>query len=146
MAHLAAALILLLSPAARAQNLRGTLSAPALPTVRLSPGLGAAALSPSAPLLALPRFAAPVLPTAILSGVEGPALTLSAAALPNPVIPAATPAAAKATMESVSAAAAPALQALSKPNVSGSAAHGVGIALEDALTGRRSAGAVFAAP
>lgn len=136
MAHLTAALILLLTPAAQAQNLRGTLSAPALPTVRLSPGLGAAALAPSAPLLALPRLAAPVLPT----------LTPTAAALPNPVIPAAMPAAAKATLEGVSVAAAPALQALAAPNVSGSAAHGVGVALEDALTGRRSAGAVFAAP
>lgn len=75
-----------------------------------------------------------------------PALTPTAAALPNPVIPAATPVAAKATLEGVSAAAAPALQALTAPNVSGSAAHGVGVALEDALTGRRSAGAVFAAP
>lgn len=144
MAHLTLALVLLLPPAAQAQNLRASLSAPVLPTVRFSPGLGAAAVAPLASPLLAPRLSAPLLPAA------APALTLTAAALPAPVIPvlpavpAAAPAPAKATLANVTEAAAPALQAL--PNASGPAAHGVGVSLEDALTGRRSAGAVFAAP
>lgn len=122
-------LSLLLAVPASAQNLRGTLSTPALPTLRLSPGLGvSAAAAPLASPTLLPSLAAPVLPTAVN------------------VLPAATPVAAKATMANVVAVAAPALQAISRPNVSGAAAHGAGITLEDALTGRRSAGAVFAAP
>ncbi|TBR24702.1 hypothetical protein EPO15_03540, partial [bacterium] len=123
-------LILMLSayPAA-AQNLRATLGTTALPTVRLSPGLGTAAALPLASPLLTPSLVAPVLPAL------QPTL-----AVPAPAV------AAKTTLAAVHEAAAPALQALSAPNVSGSAAHGVGVSLEDALTGRRSAGAVFAAP
>ena len=131
MAYTVLSLIVALAANASAQNLRATLAAPALPVVRVAPVLPVAAPTLAAPTLSL---SAPVLAPAFAA----PRLTPVAAAAAAPI---AVPAAAQAQAH-----AAPALEALAAPAPSAASAHAAGITLEDALTGRRSYGAVFAAP
>ena len=114
-----------------ALNLRPTLVAPMVPTVTIAPVLPSLTLTPT---LAAPALTMPA-----------PTLT---PALPMAVVPAALPvAAAKAApLAPIAQAAAPALQAVASPALGTAGLHAAGRSLEDALTGRSSAGAVFAAP
>lgn len=131
MAYTVLSLIVALAANASAQNLRATLAAPALPVVRVAPVLPVTAPTLAAPTLSL---SAPILAPAFAA----PRLTPVAAAAAAPI---AVPAAAQAQAH-----AAPALEALAAPAPSAASAHAAGVTLEDALTGRRSYGAVFAAP
>lgn len=134
-------LVSLLAAPAAAQNLRPTLALPGAPTVRVTPVLPSAPVSPSLATPLLPSLTpAPVLPPAAVHILQpAAALAASAQAAPEQAV-------AAVTLKAVVSAAQPALDALKTPSVSGAAAHAAGLTLEDALTGRRSAGAVSASP
>lgn len=124
-------LLAVLAAPAAAQNLRATLITPGAITIRLAPALSATSVTPRLTATILPTLTPALLPA--LPAVMGAAVPVSA---PSP-IPA---------FNQTQEAARPALEALSAPNPSAAGAHSIGIALEDALTGRHSFGAVFAAP
>ncbi|MBI3300419.1 MAG: hypothetical protein HYZ75_19815 [Elusimicrobia bacterium] len=124
-------ILLALAAPTAAQNLRATLITPGAPSVTVTPALTVTAPRLTVAPLALPAASlTPTLPAPAIVAV------VAAQAAPAPL----------ASFVQTQAAAQPALQALSVPNPSASGAHAAGVSLEDALTGRKSIGAVFAAP